>query len=326
MNFQPVEDFRAGPLRASAGMRRRWILLVVLATAWTGITCGSFAFEVVYAPTGYQVSSGMDYAIKYELKNLIARHTQVFHRKEPPEFKITYRIFPTYEAYEKYSASQKTVVNRNLLGYTHSMSEIRRDTGEIVAAEAEVISWKQEQPAIHLSTVLHETTHAVTHAFLQQVPLWMNEGSADWFGRPAWANGEAQQTERARRWQTLNSLLDKKQMPPLRAYVEAESYEEWDKLFAGRRDRGYLVGYSLFDYFMSHANAATYLATLLKQDDVERGGRPGVAFATRLDKTWHGGLAEFERGWISWIRRKSETEPVPAPKSEPGKAKPAKTS
>ena len=74
---------------------------------------------------------------------------------------------------------------------------------------------------------------------------------------------------------------------------------------------------------MSHPNAAAYLATLLKQDDVEKGGRPGAAFLSRLDKTWRGGLPEFERGWTNWIRRKAETEKVPPPKPEPSKAKPA---
>ncbi|MBI3877788.1 MAG: hypothetical protein HY300_17815 [Verrucomicrobia bacterium] len=296
-------------------IHRRCALFVVLLFLWAGAAASSFAYEVSYAKTGYQVTSGMDYAIHYELKQLIARHEQLFKRKAPTEFKITYNIFPTYEEYQKYSAANDHPVSRQLLGYTHSSATVRRDTGEIVRVQAEIVSWKQEQPAVHLATVLHETTHAVTHAFLLHVPLWMNEGSADWLGRPQWADGTAQKTDRARRWQTLKILLDNNKLPPLRVFLTAESYEEWDKLL-GDRGMGYVIGYSLFDYFMSQPNAQDFLAALLKSSDVERGVKPGAAFTAQLDKLWRGGLPEFERGWHNWIRRKAELEKAPPEKKK----------
>lgn len=274
------------------------------------------AYEVHYEKTGYSVTSGMDYAIHYEMKHLIARHEQVFRRKVPTEFTVTYRIFPTYEEYKSYSATQGRSVSPQLLGYTASQKMFRADTGEIGAARAEIVSWKHPQPAVLLATVLHETTHAVTQSFLLHVPLWMNEGSADWFGKPAWAESDAQKTDRARRWQTLKLLLDEQKLPPLRAYLEAESYDEWGRQFGGNIGLGYVVGYSLFDFFMSHPNAQTFLAALLKSPSVERGAKPGAVFTTQLDKLWRGGLPEFERGWHNWIRRKAEQEKPPiAPKA-----------
>lgn len=289
---------------------------ILFAAFWLGTISSALAYEVTYAKTGYQVTSGMDYAIHYELKQMIARHEQLFRRKVPADFKITYHIFPTFEEYQKFSAERSKTVSRRLLGYTQSSWSVRRDTGEIVGVRAEIVSWKHEQPPVHLATVLHETTHAVTHAFLLHVPLWMNEGSADWFGKPAWADGAAQKTDRARRWQTLKFLLDAGKLPPLRAYLLTESYDEWDKLFAGDRGLGYVAGYSLFDYFMSHPNAQAFLAALLKSSDVERGERPGAAFTAQLDKLWRGGLPEFERGWHNWIRRKAETEKAPPEKKK----------
>lgn len=277
------------------------------------------AYEVHYEKTGYSVTSGMDYAIHYEMKQLIARHEQVIKRKVPPEFTVTYRIFPTYEEYKSYSASQGRTVSPRLLGYTASQKSFRVDTGEIGAAQAEIVSWKHPQPAVLLATVLHETTHAVTQAFLLHVPLWMNEGSADWFGKPAWAESDAQKTDRARRWQTLKFMLDEQKLPPLRAYLEAESYDEWSKQFGGNIGMGYVVGYSLFDFFMSHPNAQTFLAALLKSPGVERGAKPGAMFTAQLDKLWRGGLPEFERGWHNWIRRKAELEKPPLAPKAPAK-------
>ncbi len=267
------------------------------------------AYEIKYANTGFQVTSGMDYAINYELKKLIARHEAAFKRQAPADFKITYYVFATYEQYRDFAAKNERKVTPKLLGYTTSKSAYDPQSGKIISAEMQVVTWKQAQPAIQLSTILHESAHAVTHAFLLQVPLWMNEGSADWFGQPAWAaNGNAQKLDRFRRWQTLQILLEDKSLPPLRPYLESEEYDEWAQMFQGNVGMGYVVGYSLFDFFMSHANAQAFLNQLLKSDAVEKGSEPGKAFTTAIDKQWPGGLAAFEKSWHQWIRRKADQE------------------
>ncbi len=301
----PAASFRLG---------RVWCCLLLLGCL---LPARLAAVEVTYEKTGYTVTTGMDYAIRYELKQLIARHEQVLKRKAPAEFTVTYRIFPTYEEYKAYSATLGRTVSPQLLGYTASRKSYKPDTGEITAATAEVISWKHPQPAVHLATVLHETTHAVTQSFLLHVPLWMNEGSADWFGKPAWAESEAQKTDRARRWQTLKFMLDEKKLPSMRAYLEAENYDEWSRQFGGNIGMGYVVGYSLFDFFMGHPNAQAFLGTLLKTPGIERGAKPGAAFTAQLDKLWRGGLPEFERGWQNWVRYRAGQEPPPAAPSQP---------
>ncbi|MBI5775642.1 MAG: hypothetical protein HZA89_18135 [Verrucomicrobia bacterium] len=115
--------------------------------------------------------------------------------------------------------------------------------------------------------------------------------SQGWAGQPQWANRNIQKNERARRWQILKNQLDKGKLPPLQEYLVTETCEEWDKMFNGNRARGYTIGYSLFDFFMSTPNSQAFLATLLKQPDVEAGGLPAL-----------------ERGWHEWIRRKAELE------------------
>lgn len=269
----------------------------------------SSAYEVHYAKTGYQVTSGMDYAIHYELKKLISRHENAFGRPAPGSFKITYHVFPSYEHYRAYSVKNGKTVSPQLLGYTQSQSSYSLQTGIISTALVEVVTWRQDAAARLLSTILHESAHAVTHAFLLQVPLWMNEGSADWFGQPVWANGSAyQQMDRARRWQTLHRMLEEKQLPPLRSYLVSESYEEWSKMFGGNIGMGYVVGYSLFDFFMSHPNAQQFLTQLLRSEAVEKGEKPEAAFSRAVDKNWPGGLTAFERNWHLWIRHKAERE------------------
>lgn len=267
------------------------------------------AFELKYANTGYQVTSGMDYAINYELKQLIAKHEAAFKRKVPSDFKITYYVFATYEQYRDFSAKNEHKVTPKLLGYTTSKSAYNPQTGEIISADVQVVTWKQAQPAIQLSTILHESAHAVTHAFLLQVPLWMNEGSADWFGQPAWAaNGSAQKLDRLRRWQTLQLMLEDKKMPPIRSYLESEEYDDWGQMFSGNIGMGYVVGYSIFDFFMAHPNAQAFLTQLLKSEAVEKGSDPGRAFTASIDSKWPGGLAGFEKSWHQWIRRKADAE------------------
>ncbi len=294
-------------LRSLSSARRSgsYCLLVLL----FGLLSPSlFAYELEYANTGYQVTSGMDYAINYELKKLIASHEKAFGRRAPATFKITYRVFPNYEQYRGYSAKNGKPVTPQLLGYTQSQSSYNMQTGIIATSLVEVVTWRQAQPAVLTSTMLHESAHAVMHAFLLQVPLWMNEGSADWFGQPAWANGTQQQLDRARRWQTLHYLLEQGQLPPLRTYLITENYDEWSKMFNGNIGMGYVVGYSLFDFFMSHPNAQLFLTQLLRSEGVEKGEKPEAAFMHAVNKNWPGGLAAFEKSWHQWIVRKSETE------------------
>ncbi len=286
-------------------------LIVRLLVLGLFLTClqSTDAYEIKYANTGFQVTSGMDYAINYELKKLIARHEAAFKRQAPADFKITYYVFATYEQYRDYAAKNQRKVTPKLLGYTTSKAAYDPKNGTIVSAEMQVVSWKQAQPAIQLSTLLHESAHAVTHAFLLQVPLWMNEGSADWFGQPAWAaNGNAQKLDRFRRWQTLQIMLEEKKLPPIRPYLESEEYDDWAQMFQGNVGMGYVVGYSIFDFFMSHANAQVFLNQLLKSDAVEKGDDPGKAFTKAIDKQWPGGLAAFEKSWHQWILRKAEAE------------------
>src|SRR6185436_11205418 len=92
------EFMRSRVLPAAFGWR--WKLLAGLMPLWIGAEFSCPAYQLIYAKTGYQVSSGMDYAINYELKQLIARHEQLFHRKVPADFRITYRIFLTRNEFE----------------------------------------------------------------------------------------------------------------------------------------------------------------------------------------------------------------------------------
>src|SRR5436189_106499 len=84
--------------KLKAGRARRFALLVMAMV----LAHSCFAYELTYAKTGYLVTAGMDYAIHFELKQLIARHEQLFQRKVPADFKLTYRIFQTHEEFEKY--------------------------------------------------------------------------------------------------------------------------------------------------------------------------------------------------------------------------------
>ncbi len=302
-------NHRSHSLRCLLPCLRPALLLLSLSllVAGSGMPSAN-AYEVHYAKTGYQVTSGMDYAIHYELKKLIASHERAFGRPAPAEFKITYYIFPTYALYQAHAAKSGKQVSPRLLGYTQSSAMIENNTGKIMTADVQVVTWRQAQPAILTSTVLHESAHAVTRSFLLQVPLWMNEGSADWFGQPAWANGTHQQLDRARRWQALLMMLEQKQLPPFRAYLEAEEYEAWGKMFGGNIGMGYVVGYSIFDFFMSHPNAQQFLTQLLRSEAVQKSETPGIIFTQAVEKNWPGGLATFEKSWHQWIRRKAEAE------------------
>jgi len=137
------------------------------------------------------------------------------------------------------------------------------------------------------------------------------EGSADWLGEaPAWlqkANGLRK--DQHVRWLRLNDMRKKGELPVLRIYLLSNSYEQWDKMFDGNIAMGYDIGWSIFDFFMTtHPKSTAFLGAVVNDPAVVRARRDGTkeaAFVQAIDKNWQGGIKLLEKGWHTWIQRKS---------------------
>jgi hypothetical protein len=207
---------------------------------------------------------------------------------------VRYRIFGQFEDYAAYSlARHKKEVSKNILGYYSPRTR-------------EIVTWRQQQTWLLVPTLLHEGSHAIMDELFGALPFWMVEGSADWFGEPAWAEGNTLKKDKQARWVRLQKMRDEGKLPPLVKYLPSSGYEEWAKMFDGNVALGYDAGWSLFDFFMSNPQAAKFMAGIVTSRNTEESGNPSMAFAQYINSHWPGGLPMFEKGWHSWIKLKSE--------------------
>ena len=255
-----------------------------------------------FAVHDYKLTPAMIYTVNYGLIGLITEHQRVFKRQVGRNFRVRFRIFGKFEDYAEYSRVRyRKKVNKNLLGFFSSTTN-------------EIVSWKQEP---HLTwrlvpTLLHEGCHTIMDEMFGVLPFWMVEGSADWLGEaPAWLQkADGLRRDQHVRWIRLDDMRKRGELPDLRVYLLTKNYGQWEKMFDGNIGTGYDIGWSIFDFFMTtHPQSTTFLGAVVNDPAVLRGRRNGQmeeAFVQAIDRNWQGGIKLLEKGWHTWIKRKSD--------------------
>lgn len=251
-----------------------------------------------FALHDYPLKPEMLKAINYGLAKLIRDHQKVFNRQTSARFHVRYRIFGKFADYKKFSAvAYHKEIPRNLLGYFSPSGR-------------EIVTWRQQATWRLLPTLLHEGSHAIMHDLFGQLPFWMVEGSADWFGEPAWIEGLDLKRDKKRRWLRLEAMRQRERLPKMRDYLVSRGYKEWSKMFSNNIGLGYDVGWSIFDFFMSHPQSTKFLAFVVNNHATREANRRGTTqeaiFAGFIDKHWPGGMYLFQKGWHSWINLKAK--------------------
>lgn len=253
---------------------------------------------VRYATHEWEMKPEMLKALEYGINKLCADHQKVFGKKVSGEFSVRFRVFGRFEDYKEYSqAKYKKEVTENLLGFFSPRGK-------------EIVTWRQKASWRLLPTLLHEGSHAIMDDLFGALPFWMIEGSADWFGEPQWIEGNGLKLDKQKRWLTLNKLRDEYELPPMKDYLLSEGYDDWKKMFKNEIGMGYDIGWSIFDFFMSHPQSTKFMAGIVNSRDsmlADQNGysREGI-FAAYIQKHWPGGIPMFEKGWHSWVKIKAE--------------------
>ena len=254
-----------------------------------------------FAVHEFKLDAPMVNALNFGISKLIKAHETVFSpRKVGRNFNVRFRIFEKFEDYQAYSRLRyKKTVEKSILGY-------------FSPGAREIVTWKQ-QPHLKwrlVPTLLHESCHAIMDEMYGQLPFWMIEGSADWFGEaPAWLlKSNGLRNDQHMRWIRLDEMRRKGQLPKLQPYLLTKEYEDWDEMFKGNIGQGYDVGWSVFDFFIKadpKGQAMRFLGGVINDPKVQRArGRNGqmeLEFARAIDRLWQGGINLLEKGWHTWI-------------------------
>ncbi len=286
----------------------KWALTVILGL---NLLVGSLtAMEVRFEGDGCPLPTNIVQTVTAELSRLVRADRTLFQRSPASDFKITYHIHLDREQYRE-AAKASGNAYEGVAGFTQTDQRWElQPKRRLISVNARVETWRAQRTNDLLAVLLHESAHAVTAAFVGRTPLWFNEGSAELLGTPAAARYKFHRQDESRRWGTLATLLEKGELPPLRAFLSARGYAEWDHLFGGDRSRAYTAAYSLFYYFSAQPAAFRFLASWLDSRPLGDQADLDGAFVECLDRQWPGGLAGLEIQWHAWIKaRAAATSP-----------------
>lgn len=133
--------------------------------------------------------------------------------------------------------------------------------------------------------VRHECAHAIIHSVVQNLPLWLDEGLAEYF--------EVTREQRAGHNPHLDEIRKELRVAPPRQLEALEAITDFNEL--GReeyRDSFAWVHFVLHGPRAAHEELVNYLAD-------QQAARPGEAFSTRLRRR----LPELERRFAEHFRR-----------------------
>jgi len=295
----------------------RYAVVAVLAV---GLLASPLAGQQLrFEGTGVPLPTNQVLILRAEINRLVASHRALFRRSPASNFTITYHLTRTEAEYvERVEAAGKSA--QGMPGFTSTQQrwQLGRQR-RLISAESTVQTWRQSRTNELMAVLLHESAHAVTAGFVGATPLWFTEGSAELLGTPATSIYKLRRQDETERWRLLANLLDEGRMPSLRAFLEADNYGAWDRLFHGRRALAYTASYSLFFFFSAQPAVFAYLTNWLDARALADNQALNAEFADYLDGHWPGGLTAFEKTWHAWIKTKATaTASAPPTPTRPG--------
>lgn len=147
-----------------------------------------------------------------------------------------------------------------------------------------------------LRLITHECSHAISAHQGGYVPIWLNEGLAEYFSQLQ-IYGLTAEIPVASHW-----LTQLRHTPPgpgaLRSNVDARP-DAWQAQ-AGQ-GRSYALSWSLVWFLMDTAEGRQLIRELLAR--VADDPRPLVNSSAFIDDHWPGGFVALEQAWLQWLPR-----------------------
>ena len=237
----------------------------------------------------FQLSiKGIDYQVPPELHDLIALHiTRIFHiyrqtlsveYRPDQDFDIyLYGDADTFKSYQQQLAPHL----KNVIGF-YNMQDNR-----ISALATDNIRQL-------LNVLIHEASHAVTLSNGHMVPLWLNEGLAEYFANMH-VFGLTAEIRPARHWLNMTRALAF-DIERLEVLLDA-SPDVWHQLDRGV-GQSYGPSWSLAYFLMSSEQGRDLIQSLLDASAEDQ----FVRSTSLIEQDWPGGLAAFHEQWQKWLQ------------------------
>lgn len=258
-----------------------------------------------------EITPPVERAIVFGVSRIFDTYKESFGFYYPDNYKVKVTIFANKDNFIEY---QKKQGKKSLAGIAYYSVRFR---------EA-VIYWntyskKTKDAKSMVSTTYHEVSHMLLMTVMPDVPLWINEGLAEYFAglNVFGENRRVYLDEWHQRW--LKSWVEKGFPVNLREYLGLD-FGQWHKLNDKIKgcDAAYTMGYSLVYFMMSRGATEKVLKELLWE--FKKQGEKADSIKI-INEHYPGGFEKFERNWLDWIPRARPYRPLRALRDEAEKTK-----
>lgn len=218
-----------------------------------------------------QIHSGVNFILGY--------YKQVFEYNEDVPVRI--RIFGNKRHFMSYQKDVSPVVSEvGFYSPMHKEAVVNgdRDKGEVIA------------------TIYHEANHSILTQKAPDLPLWINEGLAEYFERIVPGEQNVTVGHQDPRYYKLRQALLSKELPQLSSYLG--SWESaWKRVGQAQDDDTRSIAWSLVHYLMSTQEGQDTVIRILR----EKNENPSVTSVEIINNYYPGGLDKLESDWHTHI-------------------------
>jgi hypothetical protein len=247
----------------------------------------------LFATEGFTLAPQTEKAVNDSVQKLLERHQSVLGFSVRPEFRFRMRVFARFQDYTNATLSRymtNAIERQRLAGHMINL------TGFYSPLTREIVTWRQNIPGTLGITLLHEAGHAIMDAHYDRLPIWLLEGSAEYFAYALNNSNEMNKALLRHRWTQLNQWQKADQLLPLSTLLSADH----DAFMGLDPDKSYAMSWSLFQLLMSSEANRTALRALLRER--KPSSRQSVQNHDQLARVYPGGLPRLETDLESWIR------------------------
>ena len=303
---------RQGVLRHVAAMK----FLVALGLAWAVVWSARSAAVLplsekdfkgtgrcLLASHGFVPSPNSERAINDSVQKLIERHQDAFGFKARPDFRLRIRIFGKFQDYTNVALNLYFTNAIERRAYADQMIHV---AGFYSPPTREIITWQQEVPGVLGHTLLHEASHAIMDAHYDNIPLWLLEGSAEYFAYTQLSPPDERHLFVLREtWTSLNRWLKEGQLVPFHTLLNADA-AAFKQL---NQEKAYAESWILFQVLVQSEPNRRAMFGLLRERQDPSG--PDLLATEQLARLYPGGLKRLEADWLTRIRAGSSNTNAP---------------
>lgn len=230
---------------------------------------------------GYRLTQKERYRVEAGINFILGYYKQVFNYSEDVPVKI--RIFGKKARFMSYQEGISPLVSE--IGFYSPLYKEAVINGD--RSKYEVIA-----------TIYHEANHAILTQKAPDLPLWINEGLAEYFERIVPKQDSVTIGHQDSRYLNLMHNLRADELPALSSYLSLWD-GAWERNAQAQDEDARSIAWSVVHYLMSTREGQETVIEILR----EKNGNPSISSIDIINRNYPGGLDELEENWRKYLKQ-----------------------